>query len=179
MDTLKLNLTSLEQQLFVFLSINAGKEFSQRDIAKQLNVSPTAIGNVVKTLLPYKFITLNSMKTINLISFNRDNQKAIDLKRCENLRQIYLSNIVDYLEEKLAGSTIILFGSYAKGEDTITSDIDISVIGRKTKALNLNIFEKVLQRVINIHFYDSFKDIDKNLKNNILNGIVLVGSVDV
>jgi predicted nucleotidyltransferase len=84
-----------------------------------------------------------------------------------------------FLEENLTGGTIILFGSYAKGEDIKTSDIDIAVIERKKKQLNLEKFEFILNREINIQFYDSWRNIHKYLKNNILNGIVIAGSVDL
>jgi len=59
------------------------------------------------------------------------------------------------------------------------SDIDIAVIGRKDKLLNLDKYEKTLNRKININFYDNWKDIHKYLKNNILNGIVLIGGIEL
>jgi len=179
MDTYKLNFTILELEIFSFLSIKAGEQLSQRDIAKALKVSPTAVANAVKNLIGKNLIKLQKTKTINFISFNRDNPKAIELKRVENLKQLYLSELPDFLEEKLAGTTIILFGSYSRGEDTNTSDIDIAVIGRKDKVIDLKVFEKILNRQININFYDTWKNIHKHLKNNILNGIIITGSVDL
>jgi predicted nucleotidyltransferase/predicted DNA-binding protein (UPF0251 family) len=179
MDTYKLNFTILELEIFSLLSLKAGEKLSQRDIAKELKVSPTAVANSVKNLIGKNLIKLERTKTINFISFNRDNPKALELKRVENLKQFYLSELSDFLEEKLAGATIIIFGSYSRGEDTNTSDIDIAVIGRKDKLIDLKIFEKKLNRQINIHFYDSWKNIHKHLKNNILNGIIITGSVDL
>lgn len=179
MDIYKLNFTHLEQEIISFLCIYAGNSFSQRDIAKQLNVSPTAVSNSLIKLIDKKIVTLTKTKTINFISFNRDASFSIGIKRVENLKNIYSSKLIEYLEETLAGATLILFGSYALGEDNIDSDIDIAVIGRKDKLLNLQKYEKVLHRVINVNFYTSWKEIHKNLKNNILNGIVLSGSVDL
>lgn len=177
MDINKLKFTSLENELFSFLSLRAGERFSQREIAKSLNVSPTAIANSVKKLLTLNFIKKEITKTINFISFNRDNHKAIELKRAENLKNILISGLSDFLEEQFAGSTIILFGSYSKGEDTLSSDIDLAIIGRKNKQINLSKYETALRRKINLNFYDSFKVIHTNLKNNILNGIILCGGV--
>jgi len=62
---------------------------------------------------------------------------------------------------------VVLFGSYSKGEDIINSDIDIAVIGRKDKQIDLTIYEKKLEREININIYESFKSIHKNLKENL------------
>ena len=173
------NFTKLDNQLFIFLSNNAGKSFTQRDIAKQLNVSPTAIGHCVKKFSKLKFIQINQLKTQNLISLQRDNSLVIRLKRVENLKTLYLSGLIDYLEEQAPATTIILFGSYAKGEDIFNSDIDIAIIGRKSRPLSLNIFEKFTQKQINVNFYTSYKMIDKNLKNNILSGIILYGCVNL
>jgi len=177
MDIFKLNWTSLQTKIFSLLSLRAGERFSQREIAKILKVSPTAIKNSIKNLKD--FIKIEKTKTINFTSFNRENPKAIDIKRAENIKNIYLSGLSDFLEKELAGSTIIVFGSYSRGEDTNTSDIDLAVIERKDKMLKLEEYEKALNRKINVNFYDSWKKIHENLKNNILNGILLHGGIEL
>ena len=177
MDTYKLKWTRLQAEIFSLLCKRAGEKLSQREIAKILKVSPTAVGNSVKKLK--ELVKIEKTKTINFISFNRDGPKAIELKRVENLKNVYLSGLSDYLESELAGGTILLFGSYSLGEDTITSDIDIAVIGRKDKVLELEEYEKALNRKININFYDLWKNIHEHLRNNILNGILLQGGVEL
>ncbi len=179
MDIYKLKFTILELELLSYFCIKTGEEFSQREIAQMLKVSPTAIGNTVKLLVEKDLVKVKKTKTINFVKFNRENYKAIELKRVENLRMIYVSGISDFLENNFPGTTIILFGSYARGEDIYSSDIDIAIIGGKDKVLNLDPFEKLVKREININFYSSWKDIHKNLKNNILNGIILAGSVEL
>jgi len=177
MDTYKLNWTVLEHGLFSLLCLRTGEKLSQREIAQILKVSPTAIANSIKGLK--ELIILEKTKTINFISLNRDNSLVIELKRTENLKNIYLSGLSPYLEQELRGSTIILFGSYSRGEDALNSDIDIAVIERKDKLLHLEQYEKMLNRKINIQFYNSWKEIQPHLKNNILNGIILYGSVEL
>jgi len=179
MDIYKLKFTNLELEIFFYLSIKIGVDLSQRDISKALNVSPTAVSNSLKKLEEENMLKITKRKNINFISFNRDNKRAIQLKKSLNLSYIYISGLADFLEETLAGSTIVLFGSYSKGEDTIKSDIDLAVIGRNYKNLNLEKFEQKLFRKINLNFYKSWKEIHKHLKNNILNGIVICGSVEL
>jgi|SRR3989344_2344757 len=179
MHIYKLKWTALQAEIFSLLCLKAGEKLSQREIAILLKVSPTAVANAIKKLKESDLIQLEKTKTINFISFNRDGPKAIELKRVENLKNIYTSGLSDYLEVELAGATIILFGSYARGEDTNTSDIDIATIERKDKMLHLEEYEKILNRRINVNFYNSWKEIHKHLKNNILNGIVLHGSVEL
>jgi predicted nucleotidyltransferase len=177
MDTCTLKWTSLEYKLFSLLCQRVGTKLSQREIAKILRVSPTAVANSIKGIR--EFVVVEKTKTINFIFLNRDNPLVIELKRVENLKNIYLSGLSVFLAQELAGSTIILFGSYSRGEDIINSDIDIAIIERKDKILSLEKYEKILNRKINIQFYKSWKEIQSHLKNNILNGIILNGSVEL
>ncbi|PIU89407.1 hypothetical protein COS64_00860 [archaeon CG06_land_8_20_14_3_00_37_11] len=103
----------------------------------------------------------------------------MQLKRADNLKKIYESSLADFLEKEFAGATIILFGSYSRGEDATTSDIDIAVIGRKEKTLNLTQFSRLLERKIIINYYDSWEKIHKHLKENLCNGITLAGGVEL
>ena len=178
MDIYKHGWTTLQEEIFSLLAVRAGEKLSQRDIAKLLGVSPTAIANSLKVLKSENMVLIEKTKTINFVSFNRDEPRAIQKKRTENLSNIYSSGMLEGLESPLAGATLILFGSYAKGEDTSTSDIDLAVIGRKERSLDLERYEKILHRRINVNFYHSLKAIHQHLRNNILNGIVLLGSVE-
>ena len=179
MDIYKHNWTRLQAEIFSLLCLKAERRLSQREIAKLLKVSPTAISNSLSILEKDNLIKIEKVKNINFVMFNRDEKKARELKQLENLKNIYLSGLLDYLEQGLAGGTMVLFGSYAIGEDTENSDIDIAVIGRKEKELNIENFEKVFEKEINIQFYESWKKIHINLRNNILNGIILSGSVEL
>jgi predicted nucleotidyltransferase len=167
--------------MFKLLCINVGREMNQREIAKELNVSSTAISKALNYMEKEELIKIDRNKTMNLLSviLNRENRKVMQLKRVENLKQIYESGLVEGLEEKFMGGTIILFGSYSRGDDTITSDIDIAIISRKEKRVDLSQFEKTLGREIIINFYPSLKEVHKDLRNNLCNGIVLSGGVEL
>jgi len=179
MDTYQIKWTRLQERIFRFLCIKAGTSLNLRGIARPLKVSPTAVSNALGELEKEELIKVEKSKTMNLMSIelNRDNPKAIQWKRTENLKLIYESGLADFLHEEFPGCTIILFGSYSRGEDVWGSDIDIAIIGTKEKSVKLNEFEKKLEGIININFYKSWK-IDIHLKNNIMNGIVLSGGVD-
>lgn len=181
MDTNKLKFTRLQNEIFRLLCVKAGTDMNQREIASELDVSPTAVAKSLELLEKEGLAKVERSKTMNLVSvqLNRDNHKAIALKRVENLSQIYESGLSDYLEEHFPGCMVVLFGSYSFGEDTTISDIDIAVIGSKEKDVDLIKFEKALDRTINIQHYDSLNSIHKNLRENILNGITLHGAVEL
>lgn len=180
-NTYKYKFTRLQEEIFRLLCIKSGSVLNQRQIAKLLNVSPPAVANSISELQKSGLIMYKKDIGINLtqISLNRDNKLALQFKRTENLRQIYESGLSEYLENEFPGATIILFGSYSRGEDIVDSDIDIAVIGRKEKEIDLKKYEKEMERKININYYDSFRKIHKHLKENLCNGIILSGGVEL
>lgn len=182
MDKYKLKWTRLQNEIFRLLCIKAGKSFTQRNISLFLDVSPTAVSKSLKSLVKDDFVIVEKYQNKNnifSIELNRNSELTIYFKRCENLKMIYEIGLIDYLEDIFPGSTIVLFGSYSNGYDTFDSDIDIAVIGVKEKNVHLKKFEKFLERDVIINFYDSFKSIHKNLRDNILNGILLSGSIEL
>jgi predicted nucleotidyltransferase len=180
-NTIKLKLTNLQQDTLRVLFVHSGQSLNQRTIARILKVSSPAVMKALPALEKDGLIKLEQDKESKrwAIQLNSENSKAMQLKRVENLKLVYESGLADYLGNELSGSTIFLFGSYSFGEDNFQSDIDIAVIGRKEKTLNLEKFEKIFSKKIVVQFYDSFKDMHKNLKESILNGILLKGSVEL
>lgn len=176
----KLKLTILQKEILNKLFENFGMSLNQRELSKKVQVSAPAVKKALPFLENQDLIKIKKDSSGRLIiEINSENQKVMQLKRVTNLNQIYFSGLTNFLDEKFAGATIILFGSYSKGEDTINSDIDIAIIGRKQKNIDLEGFENILKRKIILQFYNSFKAIHKNLKENILNGIILSGSVEL
>lgn len=169
----KLKFTKLQNEIVRLLCIKTGISLNQREIARILKVSPTAVAKAIKLLEKEDLIKVEKSKTMNLTSIQLNREKAIALKRIENLKQIYESGLAEFLNEKFPGSTIVLFGSYSLGEDTTKSDIDIAVIGSKEKEINLTNYDKLLERTIFLHFYDELRKINGNLRENIINGITL------
>jgi len=180
-NTYKLKLTPLQQEILRLLFIKVGSSLNQRRISNYLSVSPPAVMKALPKLKKENLIIINQDKESKRwsIELNRDNNKVIPLKRVDNMKQLYESGLNYFLDNEFAGATIILFGSYSKGEDTEKSDIDIAIIGRKEKQVDLKYFEKLLERKININFYDSFPKIHTHLKESLFNGIVLSGGVQL
>lgn len=177
----KQELTTLQQEILRLLFVKAGMSLNQRGIARMLEVTSPAVMKAIPKLEEEGLVNVKQDEDSKRwsIELNRDNHKVIQLKRVDNLRQVYNSGLADFLEKEFAGATIILFGSYSKGEDTTTSDIDIAVIGRKEKKIELTSFDKTLERTIFINFYPSFKEVHKHLRENLFNGIVLAGGVEI
>ncbi len=177
----KLQLTNLQQEILRLLFIKTGMSLNQLGIARPLGVSQPAVIKALPKLEKENLIKARQDKESKRwsIELNRDNPQVIWLKRADNLKQLCEAGLMQFLYDNFPGATVILFGSYAFGEDTIASDIDLAVIGIKEKSLDSTNFHKMLERAIIINYYPSLKKIDKHLLNNILNGVVLKGTVEL
>ena len=129
MEIYKLKFTILQEEILRFLFIKRGRVFNARTIAQALRVSPTAIAKSLNTLEKKDLITVSKESGRLSIELNKNNPLVFSSKRVENIKLLYESGIVAYLSENFPGTTIILFGSYSFGEDTINSDIDVAIIG--------------------------------------------------
>ncbi len=179
---IKQKLTRLQQNIIILLCEEIRNNLSQSEIAKKLSVSSSAIKKALPQLEKNNLIIKKQIKNIKLlnIELNRELESNINLKKAINIDQIYKSNLNEYLQEMHPGCTIILFGSYCRGEDTIYSDIDIAIIGtKKRKEYNLKKFEKKLNKEININTYDTLDNLGKELKANLFNGIILTGAIEL
>ena len=191
MDTYKVKWTQLEAEIFRFLCIKSGSSFNLREIARPLQISPTSVSNSLKKLEKEGLVKITRSKTMNLhsIELNKDNPYATELKRIENLKLIYETGLAEFLKNTFPGCAIFLFGSYSRGEDVWsdekeghTSDIDIAIIGMESKTdiqFKVTKFDKLLERKVTINFYSSWKDIHKDLKENILRGIIIKGDIEL
>ena len=108
-------------------------------------------------------------------NINHDQYKHY--KSVYNLESVQASGLIKHLNDKMMPKCIVLFGSFQRGEDTEDSDIDLFLECKK-EAIDLKKYEKTLKRKIQIHFNDNFRSYPKELKNNIINGIVLKGFLE-
>src|SRR3989344_5774518 len=164
-----------------FFFINPSKENYLMDLSRNIGLAHTSIKKNLKDLVKLGIITEHREKRrgrlFPIYKANLDNKLFRRYKLIHNLSSILESGLIDFIEEKLMPKSIILFGSYSRGEDTETSDIDLFV-ECKNEELNLKLFEKKLGRKIELHFKEKFTLYPPELKNNIINGIVLSGFLE-
>lgn len=110
---------------------------------------------------------------------NRDNDNFLFYKRISNITKIKESGLLDLLINSIYPQTIILYGSYLRGEDIEKSDIDFFIVSETKKRLDVEKFEKILNRKIHLIIEDDLKNIPKELKLEIINGLVLHGYLNL
>ncbi|MBS3126720.1 nucleotidyltransferase domain-containing protein [Candidatus Woesearchaeota archaeon] len=161
------------------------KEFSLSDLAKEARVAKPHIGAILSELERLGFITITKLTKIWRIKANQQSGNFIKSKIVYNLNFMCQSGLVEFLNEHFGNpKAVILFGSFRKGEDFSTSDIDIAIETDETeeyKTMGLRIltnFEQEIDRKIQIHLFNQ-KNVDNYVFNNIANGIVLSGFLEV
>ena len=61
------------------------------------------------------------------------------------------------------------------GEDTEDSDIDFIVLRKTKKEINIQEFEKSLNRKIHITYLNNINELDVNVKENAKRGVIIYG----
>lgn len=161
------------------------KEFSLSDMAKEAGVAKAHIGEILDEFYKTHLIQITKLSKIWRISASQQSWEFIKSKIIYNLSFIYQSGLVEFLNEHFNNpKSIVLFGSFRKGEDLSASDIDIAIENDEAKEYKtlqlkqLTEFESAINRRIQIHLFNR-KNIDENVFNNIANGIVLLGFLEV
>jgi len=145
-----------------------------KEISKKIHLAPTSVRKHLNSLLKSGLIKRKKAKPFNGFIADRENEDFIFYKRVYNLYS--LKELKNFLINKLYPKLIVIYGSYALGEDVEESDIDLLILTKTKKEINLEKFEKKLKREIHAIILENLNKIDKNLLNKIYAGIVLYGN---
>ena len=136
-----------------FFLVNPYKMVYIRELAKKLKISPFATKKYADISVKEGLILEEKEANLRYLKANMYNLFYKHLKISYSIRQLLKSGLIDFLKDNTSNVTsIILFGSIAKGEDSEESDIDILIIG-KQKHLSLKDFENKLDKEIALHFF--------------------------
>ncbi|MDD5417998.1 MAG: nucleotidyltransferase domain-containing protein [Candidatus Nanoarchaeia archaeon] len=154
------------------------KEFGLRELSRKVKLAPKSVKNYLKEFIKQEIIIEKSKDKTPLYNANRDNKEFIFYKKINNQSILRSAGLIDYIYDACLPDVMILFGSFSKGEDIKTSDVDI-YLQCNDKRINLEKYEKLIERKINLFFSSSFNKLSNELKNNILNGVIMKGYLKV
>ncbi len=189
--------TSEEKIASVFYT-DPYREFTLSEIAELARVSKSMTSTILKEMEEGGFIFIDELgKKIWRVKANIESPVFKNWKMINNLTEIITSPITDFIVDKFNPKAVVLFGSFRWGEDRKGSDIDIAIevfddAELKTTSLSrladqkkehefskeIREFENGIERNVQVHIFNR-KKIDLNLFNNIANGIVLYGFLEV
>ncbi|HLC57124.1 MAG TPA: nucleotidyltransferase domain-containing protein [Candidatus Nanoarchaeia archaeon] len=161
------------------------KEFSLSDLAREAGVAKANLGGILKAFQEAGLISIEKLSKLWRIKADQTNWLYTRSKIVYNLNFIYQIGVVEFLVDYFKNpKAIILFGSFRKGEDLSNSDVDIAVESDEVNDYKITglremlEYEKILGKKIQIHLFNR-RNININLFNNIANGILLWGFLEV
>lgn len=174
------NITQLKV-LSLFMD-NPYEKYYLREAARLLNMSPMTLKRSLDFLLKNKLIIKEKPKNQILYSANMENPAFRYHKMAKNLSFLIEKGVVEFIKKKIpAASAVVLYGSYAKGEDAKDSDVDIIVISPDKINISANV-SKLIGKDVNISVF-SPAEWSKHAGTNrafyldvITEGIVLYGT---
>lgn len=160
-------------------------ELSLTELAERADVSKSTASRLVKVLADNDIVKLEDKRIIFRIAANIESPEFIKRKIAFNLKTIYNSDIVEFLDQTFGHpKAILLCGSFRYGQDKSTSDIDFAievledVEMESVRPEGIEEYEKVFGRHLQVHRFNRNK-IDPRVFNEIGNGIVLAGFLEV
>ena len=170
--------------LTLFLK-NPHSSYYLRESARILEMDPMTVKRSLKILVEDDLLIRFSEKNSILYKAHIENPAFRHLKISYNLSWLQEKNVTDFLTSKMNATTsIILFGSYAKGENDEESDIDILTISLAKNKPSAEL-ASLLETDVNLVNFTPAQWTSQAKKNRafyldvILDGIVLYGTKPV
>jgi len=175
-----MKIKDIKKTIKEYFFINPNAKLRVREIERNLNLPLPSVIRYCKELEKESVLTTIKMGNVKFYTANRSSEKYLLEKKIYNIKIIYESGIIEYLRMELSNPPIVLFGSFAKGEDIEDSDIDLYIETLSKKNIDLEKFEKLLKRKIQIFRHKNLNEISNpHLANNIINGIILNNYIEV
>jgi predicted nucleotidyltransferase len=159
------------------------REFHLREIAKLAGVSSSTAKRYLDFYSKNDFLARSRRANLVLLKANLESLSFRYMKLAYFTTK--LKPLTDFLEHTMPNTSIILYGSCARGEDDPQSDVDLLIIGKKLGRLDFGRFEKRLARRIVVLNYTQTEWEEKAEKDRafyeriLIDGIVLQGNLPV
>lgn len=170
--------TNVQKILYYFLA-RPKKQIYDREVSRQTRVSRAGANFALRELAESGLLLREKKGRMVFYSLQDQNPLVRQIKILQNI--LSLNPLLHAIQNQ--SIQVILFGSWAKGENLEESDIDLFILTRDKKTIEDKIYKYVtslkLQPVI--HTPQEWSKIEKENKvfaNSVSQGIVLVRSYD-
>ena len=155
------------------------RRFGVRELGRLTSKNSKTVMKHLRSLVNHGIITrVKQRRRYPYYEANHLSKKYKLLKSIALLEKLATTGLIDFLEEKLSPSAIILFGSAQKGTYLKGSDIDLFIQG-KEKHLDLALYEQKLKHEIQLFFEEDLYNLTEGLRNNIISGSTLCGGLKI
>lgn len=158
-----------------YLTKNLYGENTVSNISKELTLSVGSVHAILKNFEQAGLVTSRTLGKNVIYELENNNPILKPFRTFDNI-----SSLIPLIEEiKPLSRKIILFGSCARGEDTVNSDIDLFILADEEKEKVKELIDKAnIERQINYVTVDTieFMELENNDKvffDEIMKGIIL------
>ena len=127
------------------------RDFHLRQIAKLAYVSSSTAKRFLDFYSENKFLVKSRRANLVLFKSNLENLSFRYMKLSYFMMKE--KTLIDFLKNTYPNSSIVLYGSCARGEDDPESDVDLLIVGKKTERFDLGKFEKKLGKKVTLLIY--------------------------
>jgi len=124
--------SQVREKILDFLLWRPSEQFYEKEVAQKAGVSKSAVNLVIKQLVEEEWLSLTEKGRLNLYQANSDSVKMRSYKKSLTINR--LDRLIKYLKNK--AERLVLFGSAAKGEDSMMSDLDILIVSNQEVEVN-------------------------------------------
>lgn len=160
-----------EKKIYTLFFEYPERKFTVREIEQMTKIPKASVQRYLKEMKKEEIVTLDNSANITLL------YKTLKINNF--LRRLVESGLIEELITNYNPSCIILFGSIRKGESVKESDIDIFIESSIDKKRGWEKFEKKLGHPIDLFVKSNVNKLEKELFNNVINGIKLYGSLNI
>jgi len=157
---------------------NCYRKISVREYSNLIKVVPATSSKLLKSYEKQGLLKSYSERRFIFFYANRDSMNFIDLARIYWRNKIEKTGILEKINKESINPVLVLFGSLAKAENKLDSDMDLAIITKNNKKIDLTNYEQKMKRKIQIFQFSSIQQSkNKHLTNNIINGYIIQGKV--
>ena len=171
---------NVKQRLLEHFFQNPTGRYRVRQLERELGLALPSVIRYTGELVDEGYLGKEVIGNTTFFIAGRTSEKYLLGKMLYNLRSLHASGVVEHLRRIYDNPTLVVFGSYARGQAIETSDIDLYVETPNKNIGDLASFEERLGRRIQPFVYANVRSVEnEHLANNIINGITLNGFVEV
>ena len=134
-------------KILELLLLNPTREFHLREISRQIRVSAPYVRREVTNLMELGLVLKRSQGNLTLFKLNKNSPIAEELKRIFLKTESFGRFIRDSLGEVGNIRFALIYGSFARGDESERSDVGLLVVGDVDERRMLSIIEEVEERL--------------------------------
>jgi predicted nucleotidyltransferase len=140
-------------KILQYFALNPTTRIYVKELARTLDLSVGMCSIILKKMEADRILVKEELGKAHYYKLN-DNYFTRELKRFMNFSRMFENRLVEnILEENDQIISIVLYGSYAKGDFLEDSDLDILIIATSKKKANLKKLAGDLGLVINTNYF--------------------------